>query len=203
MHERTTNPSRNKGPQEIYPAVKAPNSQGVGSHRQRHRSGPKAPDPSPNPLSLEEGPRTGSSGVPERQEAPRRSSGSQTGEGEPEAEGSIGSSDPGINAFKKRDELGLANRSKGSSYSAEQRQRIIAEVQNLIQAGISKVQALKNLDICRSTYYGWLRAKKPTDATASPWRLTPVEKQAMVEKKQLEPQLSHRRISGSLRPEGY
>ena len=203
MHERTTGPSRNKGPQEIYPAAKASNSQGVGSHGQRHRSGPKAPDPSPNPLSLEEGPRTGSSGVPERQEAPRRSSGSQTGEGEPEAEGSIGSSDPGINAFKKRDELGLANRSKGSSYSAEQRQRIIAEVQNLIQAGISKVQALKNLDICRSTYYGWLRAKKPTDATASPWRLTPVEKQAVVEKKQLEPQLSHRRISGSLRPEGY
>jgi putative transposase len=73
----------------------------------------------------------------------------------------------------------------------------------LVQAGISKVQALKNLGVCRSTYYGWLRAKKPTEATPSPLQLTPVEKQAVVEKKQLEPQLSHRRISGSLRPEGY
>jgi putative transposase len=203
MHERTTNPPRNKGPQKIYPAAKASNSQGMGSHGQRHRSGPKAPDPSPNPLSLEEGSRAGSPGVPERQEASRRSSGSQTGEGEPEAEGGIGPSDPGVNAFKKRDELGLANRSKGSSYSAEQRQRIIAEVQNLIQAGISKVQALKNLGVCRSSYYGWLRAKKATQATSSPLQLTQVEKQAVVDKKQLEPQLSHRRISGSLRPEGY
>jgi putative transposase len=33
--------------------------------------------------------------------------------------------------------------------------------------------------------------------------LTSVEKQAVIAKKKLEPQLSHRRISGSLRPEGY
>jgi putative transposase len=203
MYERTTNPSRNKDPKEIYPAAEAPSPQGMGSRGQRHRSGSKAPDPPPNALSLEESPGAGGPGVPEREEASRRSSGSQAGEGEPEAERGVGSSDPGVNAFKKRDELGLANRSKGSSYSAEQRQRIIAEVQSLVQSGISRVQALKNLGICRSTYYGWLRAKKPKAGTASSLQLTPVEKQSVVEKKMLEPQLSHRRISGSLRPEGY
>jgi len=79
----------------------------------------------------------------------------------------------------------------------------MAEVQNLVQTGISKVQALKNLGVCRSTYYGWLRTKRPKEATASPLQLTLVEKQAVVEKKKMEPQLSHRQISGSLRPEGY
>ena len=203
MHERTTNPSRNKGPQEIYPAAQASNSQGMGSHGQRYRSGPEAPDPSPNPLSLEEGPGTRSPSVSQRQEATHRSSDSAVGDRESEVEGGLGPSDPGVDAFKKRDELGLTNRAKGSSYSSEQRQRIITEVQNLAQAGISKVQALKNLGVCRSTYYGWLRAKRPQEATPSPLQLTSVEKQAVVEKKKLEPQLSHRRISGSLRPEGY
>jgi putative transposase len=72
----------------------------------------------------------------------------------------------------------------------------------LVQAGISKLQGLKSLGVCRSTYYGWLRAKKPKETTPSLLQLTPVEKQAVVEKKKLEPQLSHRQISGSLRPEG-
>jgi len=203
MHERTTNPPRTEGPQKIYPPTEASNSQGMGSHGQRYRSSPKEPDPSANPLSLEEGPGARSPSVPERQEAARRSSGPQIGEGEPEAEGGLGPSDPGVDAFKKRDELGLANHSKGSSYSPEQRQRIITEVQGLVQAGISKLPALKNLGVCRSTYYGWLRGKKAKEAVPSARQLTPVEKQAVVEKKKMEPQLSHRQISGSLRPEGY
>lgn len=203
MYERTTNPARTKGPQEIYSAAEASNSQGMGSHGQRHRSSPKAPDSSPNPLSLEEGPGARSPSVPGWQEAARRSPDPEAGEGESKAEGGFGPSDPGVDAFKKRDELGLANRSRGTSYSPEQRQRIIAEVQNLVQAGISRVQALKNLGVCRSTYYGWLRGKKGKEAVSSPLQLTLVERQAVVDKKKEEPQLSHRQISGSLRPEGY
>ncbi len=65
------------------------------------------------------------------------------------------------------------------------------------------MQALKNLGVCRSTYYGWLRGKKAKEAAPSALQLTPVEKQAVVEKKKMEPQMSHRQISGSLRPEGY
>ena len=77
----------------------------------------------------------------------------------------------------------ITDRSPGSSYSSEQRQRIIAAVQNLVQSGISKVQALKNLGVCRSTYYGWLRAKRPQEVSASSLQLTWVEKEAVVEKK--------------------
>jgi len=203
MHERTTNPPRAEGPQEIYSPAKAADSQGMGSQGRRHRSSPKESDPSPNPVSLEESLGARSPGVPERQKTARRSSGPQVGEGEPEAEGGLGPSDPGVDAFKKRDELGLANRSKGTSYSPEQRQRIITEVQNLVQAGISKLQTLKNLGVCRSTYYGWLRGKKAKEAAPSVLQLTPVEKQAVVEKKKTEPELSHRQISGSLRPKGH
>ena len=203
MHERTTNPSRVKGPQEIYSPAKAADPQGMGGYGQRHRSSPKEPDSFPNPLSLEEGPGARGSSVPERQETPRRSSVTQTGEGEPEAERGPGPSDPGVDAFKKRDELGLANRSKGTSCSPEQRHRIVTEVQNLVLAGISKLQTLKNLGVCRSTYYGWLRGKKMKETAPSSLELTPVERQAVVEKKKLEPQLSHRQISGSLRPEGH
>lgn len=203
MHERTTNPPRNKDPQKIYPAPEAPNSQGMGGHGQRHRSGPKEPDPSPNPLSLEEGPGAGSPSVLERKEAACRPPHPAAGERKSEAEGGVGPSGPGVDAFKKRDELGLTNRSKGTSYSSEQRQRILAEVETLVQAGISKVQGLKNLGVCRSTYYGWLRASRPKQIPPSLRQLTPGEKRAVVEKKKLEPQLSHRQISGWLRPEGY
>jgi putative transposase len=198
-----SNPDRLCGRREIHPAAKAPNSQGMGSHGEWHRSGPKAPDPSPNPLSLEEGFGAGSPGVPERQEATHRSPDSTPGEGKPEVEGGLGPSDPGVYAFKRRDEFGLTHRSKGTSYSLEQRQRIIAEVQKLVEAGISKVQALRSLGICRSTDYGWFRAKKPKEGISSPLQLTPVEKEAVVKKKKQEPQLSHRQISGSLRSMGY
>ncbi len=203
MHERTTNPPRNKDPQEIYPATEAPNSEGMGGLGQRHRSGPKTPNPSSNPLSLEEGSRAGSPSLPERQETASRSPGPTTGSREPEAEGGLGPSDPGADAFKKRDELGLTNRSKGTAYSSEQRERIIEEVDSLAHTGISKVQTLKNLGVCRSTYYGWLRARIPKCALSSPLQLTPAEREAVVEKKKQEPQLSHRQISGWLRPEGY
>ena len=62
---------------------------------------------------------------------------------------------------------------------------------------------MKDLDVCRSTYYGWLRASRPKEVPPSPLQLTPVEKQAVVEKKEIDPQLSHRQISGSLRSEGH
>ncbi len=97
----------------------------------------------------------------------------------------------------------MTNRSKGTSYSLEQRQRIVTEIETLVQAGISKVKVLKSLGVCRSTYYGWLRASRPQPIPPSPRQLTQGEKQAVVEKKKLEPQLSHRQISGLLRPQGY
>ncbi len=64
-------------------------------------------------------------------------------------------------------------------------------------------QKRRSLGVCRPTDYGGFRTEKPEAGISSPLQLTPVEKEAVVEKKKLEPQLSHRQISGSLRAAGY
>jgi len=203
MHERTTNPQRKRETKEIYPSTEAPSSQGMGRDRERHRGCPEVSNPSPNPLSLEESFGTGGSDFSERQEASRRSSGPKAGEGESEAERGLGSSDPRIDAFKKRDELGLTNRLQGQSYSLEQRQRIIQEVQKLHLRGLSKSEVLKSLGVRRSTYYGWLQNPKASQGKSSSLELMPMEREAVIQKKQQEPQWSHRQISGVLRPAGH
>jgi putative transposase len=203
MYERTTNSPRKRETKEIYPPTEAPSSQGVGRDWKRHRGCPKVSDPSPNPLSLEESPGTRRSDLSGRQETSRRSSGSQVGKGESESERGLSSADPRVDAFKKRDELGLANRPKGCSYSPEQRQRIIEEVQKLQQKGLSKIKILKAFGVTRSTYYGWLQGQKVSSRALTPTQLTTLEKEAVVTKKKQEPQLSHRQISGSLRLEDY
>lgn len=203
MYERATNPQRKREAKEIYPPTEAPNPQGMGRDRKRHRGCPKVSNPSSNPLSLEESPGARRSDVSGREEASRRSSGAKAGEGESEPERGLGSADPRVDAFKKRDELGLANRPKGCSYSPEQGQRIIEEVQKLQQMGLPKSEILKALGVARSTYYGWLQSRKVSSRALSPTQLTTLEKEAVVEKKKEEPQLSHRQISGSLRLEDY
>jgi putative transposase len=57
--------------------------------------------------------------------------------------------------------------------------------------------------VARSTYYGWLQGRKVFLPRPSSNQLTVSEKEAVIEKKQEEPQLSHRQISGSLRSEDY
>jgi putative transposase len=76
-------------------------------------------------------------------------------------------------------------------------------VQSLCQEGLSKCQILQRLGVCRSTYYGWLRGSSSLSRKASPWQLTPPEKEAVIQQKEREPYLSHRQVSGSLRPQGY
>ena len=203
MHERTTNPERKRKTKEIYPPTEAPNSQGMGRDRKRHRGSAEVSNPCPNPLSMEESLGAGRSDFSERQEDQSRSPHQEAGEREPETEGSPGSADPRADAFKKRDELGLTNRPQGCSFSLEQRQRIIEEIQKLWPTGLSKVEILKALGVARSTYYGWLRGQKVSSRPLFPIQLTPLEKEAVIEKKKQEPQLSHRQISGSLRLEDY
>ena len=57
------------------------------------------------------------------------------------------------------------------------------------------------MGVCRSTYYGWLK-DRPPERSPSVLRLTNSERQAILEKKQTEPQMSPRQISGHLRHEG-
>jgi transposase InsO family protein len=203
MYERTTNPGRTKEREKILPAAKAPSTQRMGGHEQWYRSGPKVSDSSPNPVSLEEGPGTGGSALSEREEAASRSPDPEIGERESKAEGSLSPSNSRTDAFKKRDELGLAHRSKGVSYGPEQRQRIIGEVQLLHRTGLPKTKTLKGLGVNRSTYYEWLKERENPQRIPSPLQLMPMEKEAVIQKKQQEPQLSHRQLSGMLRPEGH
>jgi putative transposase len=60
---------------------------------------------------------------------------------------------------------------------------------------------LKQIGICRSTYYSWLSPQKTTPRPASVLRLTESERTAISAHKQQQPQLSHRKISGYLRTE--
>jgi hypothetical protein len=203
MYERTTNPRRSKEREKILPTAKAPSAQRMGSHQQRHRSGPKVSDSSPDSVSLEKSPGTGGSALSEREKATPRPPDPEIGERESKAEGSLSPSNPRTDAFKKRDELGLTNRSKGVSYSPKQRQRIIEEVRLLHRTGVPKMKSLQGLGVHRSTYYGWLKEAETSLRMPSPLQLTPLEKEAVIQKKQQEPQLSHRQLSGSLRPEGH
>ncbi len=203
MYERSTNLERKRKTKGIYPATEAANSQGMGRDRKRHRGRPKVSDPSPNALSMEESLGARRSDLSERKEASGRSSGPEAGERESKLERGVGSPDPRADAFKKRDELGLTNRPKGCSYSLEQRQRIIEEIQKFQPTGLSKIEIFRALGVPRSTYYGWIREQKVSSRPLSPTQLTPLEKEAVIEKKKREPQLSHRQISGSLRLEDY
>jgi putative transposase len=203
MHERTTNLYEPEKGKKTHPSAEASNPQGMGSHRQWGGGCPEVSSPSSNPLPLEKSPGTRSSSIPQRHEAQGRSPRSETGNGKPKAEGGSCASDPGIDAFKKRDELGLTNRPKGSTYSKEQRQRIIEEVQRLSLEGVPKSQILKALGVCRSTYYEWTKERGASQRKLSALSLTVYEKQAIIDKKKTQAELTHRKISGSLRHDGF
>jgi hypothetical protein len=76
-----------------------------------------------------------------RQQAPQsRSPHQAAGKRKQTAQGSADNPDAGVNASKKKDELGLTNRPKGAIYSSEQRQRIIEQVELLKTSGVHKMQ---------------------------------------------------------------
>lgn len=203
MNERTTNdPQRTKSPK-TEPRTKTPDPQGMGSKRKRSGYSPKVSSPSPDVIPVEAGLGTRGSDVPEGDPAESRSRSQGVKSREPETERNGDSLKPRIDASKKKDELGLSDRIKGWGYSSEQRQRIIQEVENLSARGTSKAEILKALGVSRSTYYGWLKKEPKTPKAVSILALTDSEEQAVIEKKQAEPQLSHRQISGVLRQEGY
>jgi putative transposase len=203
MYERSTDSIKQKKGQEIHPTAEASDPQGMGAERQWYGRGRKVSDSSPYSLPLEKSPGTRRRDFPERQAAPRQSANQGIGAGESKAQGSAGYSDPRVDAVKKKDELGLANRPKGSRYSNVQRLRVIAEVKKLNARGINKTLALGILGVCRSTYYGWLKIKKPTQRKPSLKSLTDAERKAVIYKKKMQPQLSHRQISGYLRFDGF
>jgi putative transposase len=203
MYERSTNPSKPEEGEKIHTTAETSDPQGVGTERQWHGGGPEAPDSSSNPLPVAKGLGARCGGLSEWQTSSSGPSDQRTGRREPKAERSPCHSDPRADAAKKKDELGLTNRLKGTTYSIIQRERIIQEVEKLSAAGNKKIRILKTLGVCRSAYYGWLKKRKTSRGKLSVLSLTESEKQAIIDKKKNEPQLSHRKISGYLRQAGY
>jgi transposase InsO family protein len=76
-------------------------------------------------------------------------------------------------------------------------------VGQLKASGMAKIQALKTLGVCRSSYYGWQKGRDDRPRGISVQRLTTSERKAIIECKKAQPQLSHRQISGYLRLDGF
>ena len=203
MYERSTNDRTTKKAEEIYPTAEASDTEGVGAKRKRDRSCQEVSDSSPHPVSMEEGTGTWGRNLSNREETQSRSQDKGVRRREQKTKRSLSDSDSRAYVIKKKDELGLTNRIKGSTYSPIQRERIIKEVERLKASGIKKTAVLKSLGVSRSTYYQWLKIKKSIKIRSSVLRLTDKERQAVIEKKKRYPHLSHRKLSGYLRQEGY
>jgi putative transposase len=203
MNERATNDPQSKKSPKTDPRAEAPDTQRMGAKRQRGGNGPEVSSSSPDLIPLEKSHGTRGADLFKRHPAESGSGDEAIKNRESEAQRDGDLVEPGIDAFKKKDELGLSDRKKGCSYSSEQRQRITQEVESLFSQGTPKAEILKTLGVSRSTYYGWLRNEQKARKAASIFTLMDSEEQAIIEKKQTDPQLSHRQISGSLRPEGY
>lgn len=203
MNERRTNDPQSKKSPKINPRAEAPDSEGMGAKRKRGGNGPEASSPSPHLISVEKSHGTRSPDLPQGNPTESGTRGKATKNREPEAQRNRDLVKPGVDAVKKKDELGLSDRLKGCSYSPEQRQRILLEVESLYSKGTPKAETLRSLGVSRSTYYGWLTKEKKAQKGTSILALTDSEAQAVIEKKQAEPQSSHRQISGALRHEGY
>jgi|GEM_PF-634947 len=163
----------------------------MGIKRKRCGGRTEIPDSSSYPVSVEKGLRAWSRDLSKWETTQGRSEDKKAGRRESQAEGCPCNSDTGANVAKKKDELGLINRLKGSTYSAIQRQRIIEEIEKLKAYGLNKTTVLRRLGVCRSTYYGWLKGSKPAIRKPSVLRLTETERQAVIEKKKRYPYLSH------------
>jgi len=202
MYERSNDPRKSTKSKKIHTATEASDSQRMGAYRKRCRNSKQASDSSDDPVSVGQSASTGGTDIFEREASPERSSHQGTGRRKPEAEGSADLPDPGADAFKKKDELGLTNRRKGATYTGTQRLRIIEEVEQLKASGSSKSKVFKTLGVCRSSYYGWQKRQHDPPRKPSIQSLTATERAAIIEQKKANPQLSHRQISGHLRCNG-
>jgi hypothetical protein len=69
--------------------------------------------------------------------------------------------------------------------------------------GITKFDSLKALGVCRLTFYEWLQPQKVRLRKSSIIRLTDTEPKAVIKQKKKQPQLSHRKMSGYIRSDGF
>ena len=202
MYERSTNSNQSEKAQAIHTTTETSDPQRMGTVRKRCPSRRKTSHPSNHAVSMEKGLKSGCTDLSQRQTPKSRSTVQRIRARKHKTQRGSGDTNPGTDVVKKKDELGLANRRKGSFYSKTQRARIVDEIERLFARGITKTEALKTLGVCRSTYYSWLKDQNGKSKKPSVRRLTDAERQAVIEKKKDQPQLSHRKLSGYLRSDG-
>jgi len=86
----------------------------------------------------------------------------------------------------------------------KQKQEIIGYVRDGRQDGRTVTEILKTLEVPRSSYYRWVRdvGRKVVKQNGTTRTLTPVEKTAIVQAKEKNPEYRHRRIQGELQKKG-
>jgi len=203
MYERSTDSRKSTKSKKVHAAAEASDSQRMGAYRKRCRNSKQASDSSNNPVSMGQSASTRRPDIFERQAFAKKCPHQSAGGRSPKTERSADVPDPGTDAVKKKDELGLTNRTKGATYSGAQRIRISKRIDQLKTSGMTKIQALKTLGVCRASYYGWQKRRHDTPRGISVQRLMTAERKAIIECKKAQPQLSHRQISGYLRCDGF
>ena len=84
----------------------------------------------------------------------------------------------------------------------EQKQAIIQFVKEQKAKGYTVAEALKDMNVKRSTYYSWTRPQKKGSPEHKTNELTPPEKTAIEEVKRKYPYLRHRQLQGILQQKG-
>ena len=145
MYEHSTKPGHAKKKTKIHTATKATDPQRMGTVRKRCPSRRKTSHPSNHAVSMEKGLKSGCTDLSQRQTPKSRSTVQRIRARKHKTQRGSGDTNPGTDVVKKKDELGLANRRKGSFYSKTQRARIVDEIERLFARGITKTEALKTL----------------------------------------------------------
>lgn len=202
MYERSTDTNEKQGKKKIQSAAEDTDNQGMGKNRQRSGNCGKISDTPSHVVSLEKSFGKRSRDFFKRHKTEEEPEDQGTGAGEQGSERCPCATNPGTDGIKKKAEFNLTGRQPGQSYTKEQKARIIQFVDDMSSKGTSKVQILKKLNICRSTYYSWFKQSKKSNQSGSVLKLTASEACAVIDMKKENPHLSHRKISGYLRADG-
>lgn len=91
------------------------------------------------------------------------------------------------------------NHDKHKSYTKDQRNELLRLINHYNKQGISKLKLFEILGLNSTTYYNWSKGNIKDSRTKSILRITPNEKQAIINMKKYNPEYGVSRISGELR----
>jgi len=142
MDEHRINIRGIKEGEEIYGGSEVGDPSGAGERWQRGGGGCEVPGSSPDIVSLEEVLGRRGERTPARHPTEKERGVEASGARESETQRGAGITEPGVDAFKKRDELGLSGRRLGSRVTDYQREGIRRVVEEYLGQGIAIMSTL-------------------------------------------------------------